>query len=754
MVAKIWRRFLAWGLVLLLLVALFPGAALAGDKVPSGLADVAAAGDKPAVSLEQAIRTVKDNFAIPKEYSRFTSSYNSYDGRQTWSLHWNEPGEPGGSFNADVDAITGEITNMSTWKPEKRPEPGLRLPSISAAEARKVAEKLLNQLAARYLPELQALPDDNQLLPLNNYGPVTYTFRWQRVVNGIPFPANGLTINVRGDDGQASNYNLNWTRDPLPAAAGAIAPEKARQVFATTRMLELQYYLQPPYRPLAAGEKRPVLLVYQLNHPSRGLIDALSGAPVDLGEGRWFDKGGAGGMGYAGEMARKAASSQGNDQPKPLSPEELKEIEKAAKLISQEEAIAAVKKWVDIPAGLTLRGANLYADWQDPEIRSWNLNWSADKPEPGKPSYMSARVNASNGELLGFDLPSTPSGNDKGGKLDRKAAQRLVEDFLQKVQPQRFKEVQLDANSRPGWEPVIMADGQNPPVQYFYYRRLVNGIPFPGNGINVTVDTVAGRITSYNLNWGNFDFPAADTILDGQQAIETFLKNRPLTLSYTRIYGPGGPGGVGKGEVRLVYQPLADPGQPTSDMMDARTGQFLDWEGKPLTQQPRPYRFNDIAGNFAEKEISLLGQAGIFGEYGDAFHPDENVTVVSLLRAMLMARNGLWGYKDLKDEEILKRARDEKWLQEDLQAGATVSRETLAKFMIRFLNLERAARVEGIYQVPYSDAGSLSPGSLGYVALTWGLSILKGDGSTFEPGHTVTRAEAAVALVRSMEVKP
>ncbi|MDN5344612.1 MAG: hypothetical protein PWQ18_723 [Clostridia bacterium] len=751
---KIRHRFLACGLVILLLVTFFPGLALAGGIEPAGQAVVAAAGEKPAITLEQAIRTVKDNFAIPKEYSRFTSIFNSYDGRRTWSLQWNAPAEPGGSFNANVDAMTGEIMNMSTWKPEQRPQPGMQLPSISAAEARQVAEKLLNQLAGKYLPELQALPDGNQLLPLYNVGPVTYTFRWQRVVDGIPFPANGVTINVRGDDGQVSNYNLDWTREPLPAATGAISPAKAREVFNKTGMLELQYYLQPPFQPLAAGAKRPVLLVYRLAHPSGGLIDALSGAPVDLGGGRWFDKGGgADGMGYAGEMARKAASS--HEQSKPLSPEELQEIEKAAKLISQEEAIAAVKKWVDIPAGLTLRGANLYADWQDPEIRSWNLNWSSDKSEPGKPNYMSARVNASNGELLGFDLPSpVPYETDQGGKLDRQAAQRLAEDFLQKVQPQRFKEMELDASSQPGWEPVIMKDGQNPPVQYFKYRRLVNGIPFPGNGVNITVDAVAGRVTSYNLNWGNYAFPPAINILNGQQALDTFLKGRPLNLSYTQIYIPGGPGGPGQGKIHLVYQPLGDPGQPASDMMDARTGQFLDWEGKPIARQPRPYHFNDIAGNFAEKEINLLGQAGIFGEYGESFRPAENVTVVSLLRAMLMVRNGVWGYKDLKDEEILKRARDEKWLQEDLQAGATVSRELLAKFMIRFLNLERAARVEGIYKVPYSDAASLSPGSLGYVALTWGLGIIQGDGSTFAPNHTVTRAEAAAALVRALQVKP
>ncbi|APC09151.1 S-layer homology domain-containing protein [Neomoorella thermoacetica] len=55
--------------------------------------------------------------------------------------------------------------------------------------------------------------------------------------------------------------------------------------------------------------------------------------------------------------------------------------------------------------------------------------------------------------------------------------------------------------------------------------------------------------------------------------------------------------------------------------------------------------------------------------------------------------------------------------------------------------------------MPYTDAGSLSSDSLGYVALSWGPGILKGNGSTFAPGHQVTRAEAAAALVRTLAVK-
>ncbi|NPV26085.1 MAG: S-layer homology domain-containing protein [Firmicutes bacterium] len=725
------QRFLTWWLTTLLLLTLIPAGALADDK--------------PAVSLEQAIRTVKDNFEIPKEYTRFTSGYNNYDNRQVWSLDWNKPGEPGGSFHAQVDAITGEITNVNYWDAKYQPEPGLRLPTISKAEAQEIAAKLLARLAPNRVAELQLVTDDDQVMPLNNYGPVTYNFIWQRVVNGAVFPGNGVYIGVRGDDGRVINYNLNWTKSALPATAGAISPEKAREAFEKAGMLELQYFMSPPYKPLAAGEKPRVQLVYQLHHPSNGVIDALTGEPVILDSGSWLLNGG-GGDGGAQEMARKALASQAPLSP--LSPEELQEIEKTAKLISQDEAVAAVKKWVDIPADLVLRNANLMTAWQSPETRIWHLYWNAKNPGPGKPDYISARVNALTGELLGFDLSSPYPGPEKAGKLSREAAQKMVENFLRQVQPQRFQEVKLEENN-PGGGPRPLKESQNPPVQYFIYQRVVNGIVFPGNTISVTVDTVAGRIISYNLNWFDLDFPAPEKLLNANEATEAFLKNRPLTLSYNQVYGPAGPE-----KVQLVYQPLAAPGKEVTNLIDAKTGEPLDWQGKPLAQQPRAHRFTDIQGSFGEQEITLLGQAGIFGEYGDTFRPAENITAASLLRAMLMANNGPWGIIDLSDEDVLKQARERGWLKEDLLPNATISREMLAKMVIRLLNLERAARVQGIYQVPYADTNAIAKDSFGYVALAWGLDILKGDGSYFRPDQAVTRAEAAVALVRAMKVRP
>lgn len=728
---KVVKRILAGWMVLLLLTAFYPGGAQATEK--------------PSVTLEQAIRIVKDNFPVPAEYKEFSSGFSSYHDYQVWSLDWKTVEEPGGSFHAAVDAVTGEILSMSTWKPDYRPEPVPQKPAVSVAQARQTAVELLNRLAASRLGELQLVPNDSQPIPLSSYGGVVYSFRWQRMVNGIPFPDNGVTIGVSGDDGKVNSYFLNWHKGDLPAAAGVIGGEQAQQVFKDKKMLELQYFLTPIYGPLSTPEKQRVMLVYRLNHPSQGVIDAFSGEPIELDE--LFGGSGEGDSAVLPEMAGKNLSTPADY--KPLTPEEQREVEKTAKVISQEQAIAEVKRWVTVPSSLALSNVQMVTDWQSPEIRFWSLYWSDEKAKPGQLSSLSAQVNAFTGELLSFYCYYQDQGSPQTGSIDREAARKLAEDLLRRLQPQRFKEVELDQNFR-SWPVPFLEKGQNPPSQQFSYRRLVNGVPFPANGITVTVDTVNRRITSYHLNWKDYQFPSPEGIITWDLANANFLQEQPLTLLYSQIYESGG-----KNETRLVYRPHPASGQPSSQLIDAKTGEQLDWQGRPLSQQPRARQFSDISGSFAETEISFLGQAGLFGEYGEVFRPEEKISAASMLRAMLMIKQGVWENSELTDEEIMRRARQMGWLKEDLQPDHSISRETAAKLLIRLLNLERAARVEGIYKLPYRDAPSISRDAVGHVALAWGLGIMKGSkDQLFHPDLPLSRAEAAVALVRTLEVRP
>lgn len=703
---------------------------------------LAQASDNAAVSLEQAVSIVKQNFDIPADFKEFKSGYSSYNGNATWTLNWAAGQGAEGSLDAQIDTQTGEVVSVYIWRNSWANTPTAQIPKISKTEAQAKAFQLLRSLASRHLSELQLVEGDDQLLPIGSYGPPTYNIRWQRIVNGVPFPSNGVTIIVRSDDASISSYQLNWDKAPLPDASRAVTLEQAQKAFFEAGMLELAYIRPSRILPPARGENPKILLIYQLAHPSGGVIDALSGKPLESSD-RYYNFADGGGADF---MSGKAKADESLSPTNVLSDEEIKEIEKTTRLLKQEQAVQAVKKHISIPAEYSLHEASLISPTDSLASHIWSLSWNSREGKMGGNSVY-ATVNAENGELLSFQSYDPDSENEPG-IIDRQAAQALAEKFLRQVQPERFSNTRLLDKDQIPWTITEEKPGSNPSRQHFEYRRMVNQIPYYGNSISVDVNAVKQEVTGFSLNWGNISFPSPDGIISPQAAVDAFLKYRPLTLSYFQEMRYSGPGNI-----RLVYQPLSNsqPGYGDYTIVDAKNGQLLDWQGNPASQR-RVLVFDDIGGSFAAEDISLLGRAGLFGEYGSSFHPDENVTVVSLLRAMLKSTEPEMA--GLSDDEVLSQARSRKWLKEDLQAGDGVPREMLAKFMIRYLNLERATHAVGIYQVPYADADSWPGGLLAYAALCNGLGIIQGDGVVFDPFHTVTRAEAASALVRALRVEP
>lgn len=733
-----WRSLLAGIVVAFLLVpATSAPLALAGEINTLPAAGALAI---PTISLEKAIQIVKTNFDVPKDYTDFSSSYNTYDGRQAWALRWNGTSERPGEFAAEVNALNGDIVSMNYWKNEDQ-SANPSVPAISKADAQEISDKLLSRLLGKRTEELRLIPSEQEIIPLN-YGPFNYSLQYQRLTNGVPFLGNGVNVQVSSKDGQVTSYRLNWNDAQAPGAEGVISAEQARQAFSEAPFFKLEYWVPSSFRPLLTGQKQEAKLVYQLRGENNGgAIDAFTGKPLQLNPGEWLenDSYGGGGMG----AAKEARSGAANDALHVLTPEELKEVERTAKLLKQDEAIAAVKGWIEIPANLTLRSANLGQDWRSPDKRIWSFDWGSvsNDRESGKPQYLSARVSAATGELLGFVVSTQP--NDKTEvKLDRAAAQNLAEEFLKKVQPERFSQVVLDPESD------LMAKMNPEPWnnQAFSYRRVVNGINFPENGMIVNVDPVSGKVTNYELNWFDYDFPGVSGIISKDKAVESFLKARPLTLSYVRIYSNGIPG-----DLRLVYLPIAaDRSVPVSNTVDAKSGEMLDYQGQPIEKGPKPFKFTDLTEVKGAAEIAALGQAGLFGDYGNSFKPLEKMSVDSLLRAMYLSRFGIWGNTGLTEKEVISKAKDLGWLKEDLKPGDPVNRELLTKVLLRYIQLNKIAELKDIYQVSFQDSDQISPEALGYVAIASSTGIVKVEGQTLAPRETVNRAEAAAALFRAL----
>ncbi|WP_425808216.1 YcdB/YcdC domain-containing protein [Desulfitobacterium sp. Sab5] len=703
--------------------AVFPGFALASD--PS-VSTSAALPTKTNITSDQALQIAKSSFAIPEKYTQLNTNFYDYNNRPAYSLNWNSPEFPGGSFHVEVDANSGEILSMNSW--DQPGKPSFKIPIITAAEAEKEALNLVTKLAGKYLPELKLVKDEGQVITLNNYQPFMYNFRWVRVINGIPFPENGVSVGVSGDKGQVASYSFNWTKDLVfPSAGNVISQETAEKAFVDTPMLELQYYLTPVIKSNDPNPQRVLPVYYLSNKSAGGAIDAVSGKPIILDPSVGIYKG----MGYAPEAVKSIT------QPNQSTP--ASDVKSDAPKIGRDEAAEIVKKFVDIPKDLNLSNSSLNPDWLNPNTKVWQLDWSVQSFAPGDNRHLNARVNANTGELIGLNMQGIANTQNPSEPMSREEAQKIAEEFLNKVNAQHFAETKL----QPSLAYQVKMPGN---LQPFEYVRQVNGIPVSNNAMHIAIDTVGKSVIQYNMNWSNFEFPSLENVITPSKATELFLKERSLTLGYTLLYRQ-----TAQQEVRLVYQPQLSYAPSTAQMIDAITGEPLDWSGKPKSQWIKALYFNDIQGNFAEKEINLMGLTGAFGEYGDKFNPDETATVLEFLRAMALAE-GNGRDRALSDDEVLKLAKERGWTKGDTSIPREMNREYLSKIVVRLIGMETAAQAKGIYAVPFADANLIPADSLGYVALTWGLGILKTDQSTFEPQKAVTRAEAAYALVHAYAV--
>ena len=543
------------------------------------------------VTVEKAIGIVKTVFDVPESYSQFSSGIRDDSGMKRITLSWEEPGDQGGHFEAQVNAKNGDVVSMYQWGQED--SPASQLPTLTLDQAVSQAEKLLHKAAPSKAPHFH-FQEDDQVVPLSGYGGTLY-LRFLRYENDIPVENDTASVEINMTDGQIRSYNMEWSEYQLPSPQSAITPEKAAQVFNSEKMLELQYFL----RQNQPRQTEPVL-VYTLKHPSGGVIDAFTGEPVVI-------KGGP--LRVYAEVATKDMAMGGmGSGSSPLTPEEISEIEKLAGLISQAEADKMVRELTGIPAAAELNSASLNPDYMDPELKIWRLNYQTKSEN--EPADYGASINAETGELLSYYAYDNYR-RDKKPDMSREAAQKIAENWLQKIQAGKISQVRLASADeiKPGYEPEEWN---------FRYQRVVKAVLCPGNGINISVDRTTGNISYYNLSWNQASFPDVKG-LGSEKAHEAFLQHMPMSLVYVTDYDSSQ-----AVKFRLVYVPRPVAPAQSARMIDAVTGAKLDWEGKEM-QDRIAVVYDDIEGHFAQEQIQLLAGSGIMTEYGSSFRPWENV---------------------------------------------------------------------------------------------------------------------------------
>lgn len=692
------------------------------------------------ISLEKAIVLAREKVPVPADLETFKSEYYENNGKGKWVLRWSRKEAPEANMQVTLDSGSGEIDGVSFYRSSP---PGAHFSGLPAY-SRDQCLKLAGEEAARLFPDrfpgtVLVERRDGNVIPLvrgRDY-PVVYDFYFQRTYQGIPVAEQGINIGINAENGELMRCDSNWdTGIKLPSPEGRVSPDQARNIFLEKAGYELTYFMAGREDPDVPGELK---LVYRQRPPGRFVLNALTGEMMDKSV-IFYDQdmglGGGEGMNYL--KSEKAA----------LTPAENSAVEENRQFITPDKAQEIASGAVEIPEGYIVSGRSLERRFNVPGSRVWSISFK----DSGGKNYIRVSVDARSGELISFSMDEPwDATREPQVKFSEEEAGKIGGGFIKKMQPARFGQ-SVFRESEPDVGPWVKMGSIVPGSYSIQYARVVNGVVFPENGFRVRVDSTTGKVTYYQITWWETSFPGAGSVIGEAAANERYLADHPLKLEYGMGHQRWGmekePGHY------LVYR----PGGASGVMLDALTGEEIDYRGNPVVKKGSP-SFSDISGHPAEGDIMLLAGEGIVTGEGGKFRPDDPVTgaeeVAMLVKAYDRGRyypvavtgDGPW-YNTIFERAMAMGILDSGFT---VSPEGGVSRVQLSRLGVNAAGWGKLARVHGIFRLDTADSSAVPAELRGYAAAALGMGLINTEKGGFTPDRAVTRSEAATFLVKLLK---
>lgn len=664
--------------------------------------------------MKAALGAVKERIEIPAELSVFRSGIRNERNEEIgYTFHWsNEDGNE--SIYVSADSL-GRINSYSHNLDTKR---SAGLAETSKADALQLADSMLKKAA----PELFANGGDLLVYEesrttgraYNDF--CLYDFTYLRRKDGIEVENNSAQISVRAyaDTAYVADMNLSWDYDTTFSAEKA-ALSNPNDSYIAQFPIELVYgrrYGTPVPIVLKNSLEidSDVVMQYQFKDEP-GYISATDGkilSPDSYHDEYYLTEASAGGMKQ--ELAADNA----------FSVEELAELDRIEGLISEEDAEKLIRSISSLGIGAKMEKTAShifrYRPWyisenSDADAESFRMRLSLSEDN----KHTSVTLDAQTGEIISFSATGDYAEKTTGN------AKAAIAKLLDEVCAQKAQEC----------EEATESDNE-------YYlsgnmRRIVNGIPYEGNGISYGYSKKYSRISSYDLQWDEYTEHFADpnTAIGLDTATDKIFAIAPLKLVYIKV----------DNRFCLCYA-LSKSSYYTK--LDAASGE-------PLYKQTEtsPISYDDISGHWAESAILRLADVGMF-EPSESFRPDESITQAELLR--LMANAFLGGnYQDWSEEEFYEMLNRNEYIKDgEKNPNAAVLREDAFVFAVRFMGYDKVAGLRDIFRCSYSDSAEISPEKLGHTAILTGFGIISGDVNSIRGRDNTTRSEAAMIVYKAL----
>lgn len=698
-----------------------------------------------------ALKLLSDSFSTKLDEKKFSSrielrTSNDITGKgYVWDLNWYYYNEGSNkSIDISIDADTGKLLSVNIYEYISGSQ---NLASITKEQAKKIAGDFAKKMNPGEFSNTKLVDTSAQ----SNYYERTgsdYNFYYERLINGIPFRDNGLSVTVNGITGKVTGYSIRWSdKVSAPASDGVIAISKANDIYRNNYDFKLNY--RQYYDNFSGNNSQIYKLVYVPDGTGVPTIDAKTGSVLNENSGSQIS--------FIDLTEKEKADFLSK----------YKEVTKLDKEIDKNKAQEDMLKIVhDLYGdGYRLEGLS-YQESSDKNIMLANNTWSAQ--------FIKGQENDANTQRGSISIDATTEGlvdienysymdktddNNFTPCMDYEAAYKKAIDYTALYFSDKVKEINTRnikyVNSKDGKE--IQSR-----YQYFTFLRTVNGIDYDTNNINVQIDMKTGGVNRIGCYWSNdVNVPEPKNIISAKDAEDIFFENNKPALYYI-AYNKSSDYNNPDYEIKLVYS-IYGINNYMDDSIDAFTGKRLTPDGKEIDDNIDEFMKN-IKGSPYEKELTILAYGGILETKG--FNPKKQITKMDLIKMLVNAK----GYKpylldsaaDLKFSGSVKGDANYKYLQMAVAYGLMENkegtfnpdeketREDIIKSIVKFMGYDKIAKCTGIYTVNYKDAKEILSGNIGYIAIAKGLGIIDAKVVNFGPKQVGTMEETAAYLYRAL----
>jgi hypothetical protein len=232
-------------------------------------------------------------------------------------------------------------------------------------------------------------------------------------------------------------------------------------------------------------------------------------------------------------------------------------------------------------------------DWNNPDVYVWAMNWNYN--DPIEYAYAGVTIDGKSGKIIEMNKDDGKYGDQTPKKtlITREDAQKKAEAFIEKILPGFVQQTKL----MPMYEEYgpIPYGNPNPIFYHFNYQRMVEGAKYDANYINVGIDGATGELKNFGYRWEDeLQLPSKSGILTTVEASKILKDKTKMELMYLPVRDEFNYQPLPK-SLKLAYR----PGYDFANMLDAKTGKMIGWNGQGQDQQVQ-------AAGLTEKQITEI----------------------------------------------------------------------------------------------------------------------------------------------------